>query len=243
PFDTLPGAMQGAPALIAGIEADPLRTTNTAAPEDEGDRTAFEATLAADGALELRMTFSGQGNAGTWLRGMKDYDAQRLRSYLEQLAAYVHPSAVLGEYETTDLADLTQAPEVTLECRIPEYAVTAGDELMLFTLPGLFYTARDVGRPSRQHNLHWEYLACNTASGTIRLPDGFRVYALPQDVDFRSPTVRYAASLREKDSALLFEDRFERNTLEAPADAYADFKASQEIRANIPRQRIILMRE
>ena len=242
-WDALPVAMQGADALIIETGGAGTTTTPRPVPAAELEGTEFEGTLSPDGRLVLAVTYSATGNAAQWFRQMKDMDDQQLRNQLQQIAGAIHPAAVLTDLEQTDLADLTKNPRLTLHCDIPAYATTAGDDLMLFTLPALFYDARAVGRPSREHPLHWSNVAMETASGVIQLPEGFTVYSLPDTVNFDSDTVSYQASLETADGALTFSDRYTLKAPEAPREAYGDFKTCVEQRARLPRQRIILARQ
>ncbi|MBN2309189.1 MAG: DUF3857 domain-containing protein [Candidatus Hydrogenedentes bacterium] len=241
PFAPADGPLQGAKALVIGPGSAGPVATPVAAPEEELDSTRFEAALAADGTLTLEVTYRGEGSAGEWMRNLKDLDKQQLTNRLFQLAGYLHPGAVLADYETTDLADLAITPAITLHCQIPAYATTAGEELMLFTLPSLFYDASDVGRPEREHALFWDRVARESATGTIALPEGFEVYSVPEDVAFDSPTVAYRAAIEQREG-IQFEDVYDLKVNEAPREAYADYKACRELRARLPLQRIILRR-
>jgi hypothetical protein len=242
PCRTLPGPMQDAPALLIQEAGTQLAKTPRARAEDEFHTTRFEATLDRDGSLTLEAAYSGQGNPAMWMRQLKDLDAQELRNELGQAAALLHPAAVLKEYSATHLADLSTPVAITLSCEIPGYAVKAGEDLMLFTLPGLAYDARDVGRPRRTHGLEWDYAERETTHGYIRLPDGFTVYALPEPAALDSPTASYKARPAFRNAAVTFDDAYELKVLSAPRDAYGEYKACRELRARLPLQRIVLKR-
>lgn len=242
-FGTLPGELQGAPALVVTADGGALTRTSLSRPEEELDATRFEAALEADGRLDIVVTYSGQGNSGSWMRGWKDLNEQDLRNIVQQVASGLHPAAVLEDYETTDLADLTVNPALTMHCAIPDYAVKAGDELMLFNLPAVSYDAGQVGRPTREHDLKWGHVGREATEGVIRLPKGFKVHSMPQNAAFDSPTVSYKAKLKKRWGKLKFNDTYDLKVHEAPRDAYGDYKKCLELRAEIPRQRIILTRK
>ncbi len=243
PFETLPGSLQGTCALGFPYGADTPELTQRAKPENERDATRFEAVLNEDGSLALAVTFSATGNAQAGLRGLKDLDEQMLRNRLTQFAAFLHPSAVLEDYEVSDLADLAVPPELTLRCRIPEFAVKAGDDLMMFTLPAVSYSAHMVGRPSRGFPMFWDHASMETTEGTITLPGGYEVYSLPEAETFTSEVAEYRAQLSAKDGAVVFEDMYALKVAEAPASAYPGYKQCLERRAGLARQRIILSRK
>jgi hypothetical protein len=217
--------------------------TQRAEPEDERNSTRFEAVLTEDGSLALSVTYSAVGNGQANYRGLKDLDEQMLRNRLTQFAAFLHPAAVLEDYEVSDLADLTVPPSMTMKVRIPEYAVKAGDDLMMFTLPAVSYSAHQVGRPTREFDLFWERVSMETTEGTITLPEGYTVYSLPESDAFTSDVADYRASLSTKDGAVAFEDAYALKVAEAPASAYPDYKQCLERRAGLARQRIILTRK
>jgi len=239
-FDTLPGDLQGSSALVFFDKGAKLLETPVAKPESELDETHFAGTLREDGGLDLTVTYSGTGNAQAALRTLKDLDEQQLRHQLEGVAARLHPAALLKTYKTSDLADLTVTPSVTLTCMIPGYATKAGEDLMLFNLPAVDYNAGDVGRPTREHVLFWFHAVRAHVAGSIELPKGFTVYARPENVRIKSKTVAYSAKFDVKSDVLRFEDTYDIRTLTALASAYPGYKRAQEARAGLARQRIII---
>ncbi len=240
PFAALPGSMHAAPALVVDAAGGALTLTQQPRSEEEREGVRFEATLEADGTLALDVTFDGSNNVGTWIRAFKDADEQRIANTFQQIAAYLHPAARLTDFETTELADLAVTPAITLRCTIPGYASKAGEALMLFDLPAVKYTAGDVGRPERTHDLFWGHVGREACQGVIHLPEGFQVYSAPEPVVYESPTVTYTASLVVSEGTLNFSDTYDLRVHDAPAEAYAEYKACKELRANLPRQRIIL---
>jgi len=242
PFDVLPGSLQGAHAIVFPYGADSLRLTQRPEPAAERDATRFEAVLSGDGALALTVTYTAAGNGQAGYRSLKDLDEQALRNQLTQFAAYLHPAAVLESYEISDLADVSTPPVLTMRCRIPEYAVKAGDDLMMFTLPAVSYSAHLVGRPAREFGLFWDHVAMETTEGAIALPEGYAVYSLPENVAFESEVADYRARLAANDGTVTFEDAYTLNVDQAPASAYPEYKQCLERRAGLARQRIILTR-
>ena len=256
PYGTLPADIQNSPALvIAHARADsaqPAMVANTqvSSLDQEKVATTFDSTLQPDGTLDLKMCFTGEGNTGAWMRGMKSLDQQQLRNQLQQIASSLHHAAVLKNFTCTDYADLNITPAVTLEMTIPGFAVKAGG-LLLLNVPGVTYDAGDVGRPTREFDLFWSQIVSETTSGIIRLPDGLKPYAIPESVKFNSGPVSYEAALKAAYEAALkpngqtieFADAYQLKVQTAPRDAYADYKKCHEARANLTRQRIILTTE
>jgi hypothetical protein len=241
-FGMLAGDLQHTPALVIAPGNKGPTMTQPGCLEREVAATQFDAALGADGDLDITLTYTAQGNAAAGIRTLKELDEQQLRNQLEQMAGNLHPAAVLKDYKTSDLADLAAPPELRLHCAIPGYAITAGD-LMLFNLPAIAYSAGEVGRPTREHDLFWPQVDRDTTEGAIHLPKGFRVYAAPDHVKFNSAIVAYRAKLKKKGDGILFRGRFDLKVPEAARDAYPQYKRCKEIRAGLARQRVILIRD
>ncbi|HUW61433.1 MAG TPA: DUF3857 domain-containing protein [Candidatus Bathyarchaeia archaeon] len=248
PYGTLPAGIQNSPALvIAPARADsaqPATVANTqiSSLDQEKIATTFDSTLEPDGTLELKVAYTGEGNTGAWMRGMKSLDQQQLRNQLQQIASSLHHAAVLDNFTCTDFTDLKVTPAITLEITIPGFAVKAGD-LLLLNIPGVTYDAGDVGRPTREFDLFWSQIVSETTSGVIRLPDGLKPYAIPDSVKFDSGPASYEATLTPNGQTIEFTDAYQLKVQSAPRDAYADYKKCHEARANLTRQRIILTTE
>ncbi len=242
-FDAFPCDLQGAKALVLFDKGAKTMDTPVAKPVSESDATRFDARLREDGELDLTVTYTATGNAQATMRTFKDLDEEQLRHQLEEVAGRLHPAALLKNFKTSDLADLDVPPSITIACTIPGYATKAGNDLMLFNLPAVDYSAGDVGRPTREHALFWSHTARARVTGVIELPKGFAVYGRPDNVRVKSGAVAYNAKFRVHKGALEFEDAFDIKTLMAPAIAYPDYKRAQETRAGFARQRIILKKE
>ena len=250
PYESLAGDLQGpggdlenAPVLLITPEGAELTHTRAPSLKEDLQTKRFDATLGEDGSLELSVVFSAKGGGGAGFRAMKDLDEQQIRNQMQQLAASIHPGAVMKDYKTSELANLDVTPEVTLRCTIPGYAVKAGDDLMLFNLPLIDYDAGDVGRPTREQPLCWPRVSESVCEGTVTLPKGFKVYALPKGVKCNAPCAHYQAKLKGKRGAIQFRDVSDIKLQDAPREAYAGYKKFKELRANFARQRIILTRE
>lgn len=242
PFDALPPGMHGAPALLIGADGGALRRTPAPPPEAERMATEFTATLDENGALALEITYRGAGNSGAWLRSLKDLDRQQLRNRVELIAADLHPGVILRDFSVSDLPDLAQEPWLRLECAIPEFAVRAGEDLMMFTLPALQYSAHEVGRPDREFDIFLLRPLCEQTAGTVRIPPGFTVHSLPEPVTVEAGPVYYRAQPAVRADTIHFEGVFTLAALEAPREDYPALKAGIEARARLPRRRIILVR-
>jgi len=243
-FGAMPGELYDAPALLMAADTRGLAHTQAAPLEVERDATEFEAALDADGNLEMTLRHASSGDTGGWMRSLKDLDQDALENYLRQIAANLHPAAELTGFTAGDYADLSVAPVLEMKIRVPGYAMKAGDDLLLFHVPGVEYNAADVGRATRLHDLFFEHGVRAVTKGIIRLPKGFKLYSLPEDVSTASEVADYQAHFdKDGKSALRFADEFVLKVPEAPKAAYGAYKAVREQRAHLSRQRVVLMKK
>jgi hypothetical protein len=240
PFEALPSGYYGANALVLE-PVGRLCVIPHAAPDIEASRTEFTATLADDGNLNMTIMFSGNGNAAAWMRGLKNLGQQDLGNRLQQFVASWRPAGTLTNFKHSDLADLRTPPSLTLDVTIPNFATRAGD-LMLMNIPSLNYDAAEVGRPTREHAMWWDYILHESCTGRINLPKGYGIYTLPTLESSDTPVASYKADMRQDGDALLFEDAFALKSTQAPAEQYGQYKTCIETRADATRQRIILKR-
>ncbi len=241
PFGVLPGLLQGGWALPVTADAEPVRIEE-ASLKDEPQTVEFDARLDTEGNLSMTVTLRACGNQAAPFRGLKTLSDQDVRVQLQQLVSDNHPGGILNSYTTTDLADLSVPPVITLECTVPGYGVTAGDDLMMFNVPLTGFSAEEVGRPDRELGLFWNNKMRQRIEGVIHLPAGFRVYSMPQKVAFKSSVADYKVRFKKAASKLEFRQTYDLKVSSAPASAYSDYKQSLELRADLARQRIILMR-
>ena len=241
-FDTIPADFQSAVALPIVSSNPIIRWIEEEKPEKEQVASAVEATLNKAGDLEMTITYTVTGNAEATFRALKDLDDEQFQIQMQQMAGMLHPSALLKSFKKTDLADLNLPPSLTLTCSIPGYATKAGEALMLFNLPGLEYNAGDVGRPDRTQPLFFAHVASEVCHIALHLPEGYGVYALPGNVKTKSPLATYQGRFKKTCNQIIFDDSYQLKTNHAEKEAYPAYKHCHEMRADVARQRIILMK-
>ena len=239
-FDTIPADFQSAYALPITASKANAEWITCEMPEKEKVASNVDAVLSAEGNLEMTVTYTAIGNAEAAFRAMKDLDEDQFRVQMQQMAGTLHPAAILKDYKKTDFADLNVAPSLTLTCSIPGFATKAGDDLMLFNLPGLEYNAGDVGRPDRTLPLFFPHVTSESSHVAVRFPKGYNVYAMPDNIKTKSPLVTYQGRFKKTHDTIEFDDAYRLKANSASKEAYPAYKHCHEMRAEIARQRIIL---
>jgi len=242
PMDTLAADCQGVCALVIDAERAALVQTPLAPAVQESSTRRFDVTIQPDGTFDVRETWRLAGQGAVQMRGLKVMkDAERQR-YFQQQAASISPKSELVSYHLSDLNDLSQPVEVQMHYRLFDYAVRAGDKLMVFHLPGLRYSARSVGKPTRVHALDWTIRAHSANHYTIHLPEGLKVRYLTPDIRLDNRVLAYRATCRRQGNTITFDDELRREPVAAPASDYAEYKAGVEATAKLAKEWIVVER-
>ena len=242
PLDVLASDCRDVWALLLDEKAPALVKTPLPPAEADGTRRSFEVTIQADGTFDVRETVRHDGLAAIGVRGLKVMkDAERERHF-QQAVSQAHTNAELLSYRLSDLNDLSVPVEVALHYRLRDYAVRAGEKLMVFRLPNFKHSSHSVGKATRTHPLDWNARWRTTDHYTLRVPEGLKVSDVPQPVTFDTPLVSYRAQFRVDGSLVIFEDEFQRKSIAAPASEYASYKAFVEARAKLSKEWIVVER-
>lgn len=160
--------------------------------EDNLLSVTSEARLAADGALEGTLAFTGRGSSDGRLRGVvADRPARDLRPFLENWLGALTPRAELVDFAFSDHRDFTRDTTLRLRYRLPGWAEDLGDSLALRS-PGLSLLAangtlwRLASLPAgeaREHPIfYWAAQRVELAE-TLELPRGN--WAAPAAIDLK----------------------------------------------------------
>jgi hypothetical protein len=237
----LPGDLQGAWGLLLGGKRDPVLVQTPVLGESrESKQESVEIRLGPDGSIEVKESVSFCGRRQAGLRGLKDLKPEELRKWVEQVVHEAHPNARLRSYRIEGLDDLTRDIGFSLEYDVEDYALKAGDRFLAFRVPGLKHPAGDVGKPEREHPMFWMERDKQADSVSIRLPEGYRLYHLPEGLSVRSRAGSYRASYAEEEGAVRFEDAFVREATEVLPAEYAEYKSMRESAARFADEWIVL---
>jgi len=242
-FGALDADYQNVRGLIIDRAHPELVTTPLLKAEDEAQRRNVEVTISGDGTFAVRdqTRYTGQTAAG--IRTLKVMRADELEKIFQEAVGRIHPNATLRSYHVSDLDDLSASVEITTEYRIADYALRAGESLMVFQLPDLEYSAYEVGKATRLHPLDWSRRTLETNQYTLALPKGFDVYHLPGDVRYDTSLISYQAHFEQKKGGIRFTDASTRKAIFAPAEDYLLYKKGIEAKAKLAKEWVVLGRK
>lgn len=238
--DVLLSDYQGVHGLLIGQNKTRLIKTPLYPPANEAKAKTFRIALAPDGSLLVARVLSLNGNHERELRQHKDLRPTKMKKLIQSWVNQIHPKATLIDYQLSDLKNMGEPVWLTLKYSIPDYALKAGEELLVFQLPEINYTAQLVGKEQRTFPLDWQTTRQETNQATIIIPAGYKINYLPKNYSAKSSWVSYQAELKSKGQKIFFNDRFSREVIFLLPDQYADFKKCLETRARFAKEWIVL---
>jgi hypothetical protein len=237
-FGNLPADYQQTRGLL--IDGSRSRLVDVRCPEPQLLANRYEMSLAVDGGMSVEKSAALHGDHAIALRELKDRKPEEMKRHFEEMVAEVHPNAVLSRYEVSDLKDLCQPVTARIRYRIPGYALRGGEDLLVFQVPEIDYSAYSVGRAQREHPLDWGKPRVTRHQAVIRLPAGYRIYYLPEGVSIDAAPIRYRARFKAAEGTIEFRDEYRREAPVLPARRYADYKRCLETMAGLAKERIVL---
>jgi hypothetical protein len=128
--------------LMGLPEGADLATTPLSAPENHYLKITINSTLAADGALTGNLSLTAEGQTDASLRGLfRNSNKTQWFQIVEKELLKISPLAVVTSVEYGDPINYMTGPiQISLNFKIPEYAVISGDKMMVtpLTATGIF---------------------------------------------------------------------------------------------------------
>jgi hypothetical protein len=130
-----------------------------------------------------------------------------------------------------------------LDLNISHYAAVTGKRL--FITPNVITRTHTKVKAEevRKYNINFNYEYKDVDTAIIKLPAGFKVEAMPQDVEIASAFGKYKCQTRIIGDEIIYYRSFEKKSGEFPASAYADLVAFYDKVYKGDRSRVVLVKE
>ncbi len=231
--------LQGVKAFLVLGEGAALFDNPDHTSGQEGGDISAKYTLDKDGNLSGSYTSRLSGSYQSGMRGYKNYKKEDLDRDMEKYVHSIHPTARLKSYRLENLGDLSKNLDFGLAFEAPGYAMKAG-RYMILKVPGLDYSAADAAQTERELPLFWSSRSHDSRTLTIKMPEGYRLYHAPGNMDINLVGQSYKAGFKAAAGTLTFtEDLRMENTWVEPAD-YPKYKAFKEALAQFSENWIVL---
>lgn len=238
-YTELYSPLQGVRAFKVLGEGEALFTNPDHSAAQEAETITADYSLDQDGNLAGTYASAMMGENQASMRGFKDYKKEDLDRDMQKYVQSIHPQARLKDYKMENLSDLSKDLRFSISLEAAGYAMKAG-RFMILKVPGLEYSASDAAQTERELPLFWYSRSMNTRSLRLKLPQGYRLYYAPKDLDIRRAGQSYKAAFKSSPGLLTFDEEFKLdNTWVAQAD-YGQYKAFKEALAQFSESWIVL---
>lgn len=236
----LPGVLQDVSGLRLSDDQMLLYVTPLLERERESAHSRSRLKVSPDGSVAMSTEMHFEGKEQAAIRGLKHVKKAELDRIIEQIVHRIHPNAKAGSYEIANLSDLSKDIVFKLAFTIDDYALRAGEKLLVLRIPGLEHPARDVGKPKRELPLFWRERSLQSNQVTIEIPKGYSVHYLPERVELVDDAASYRARYLRKAGSVVFEELADRGAVGLPTEGYPAYKALRERMAKYAQEWIVL---
>ncbi len=235
--------------LLTAAGADLVRQPHSPASRSQG-RVQAVSRLGADLGLQSRVHIGGTGYYDFLLRRLARQELGiRYAQLWQRLAAAFHPGARVQGLQLGSPADLARPYEISFDLVDPAYAMGAG-RFVLFQMPlsTNFFEVYSLGLPrlaepeSRRYPLSLFSTIEALQEERLSLPDGFRVLAVPDPVEFEAGPLRLLLSTRQEGGQLIFRSDFRCETSILAPQAYPDLRKLVQAWGQSRRSMVVLER-
>lgn len=211
-------------------------------PEAEGYADRVKISLSGDYALSASESCEFFGARAMDIRSKKAMNKAELDKEVERQVSGIHPNARVKNYKYENLQELSRKPAFSCEYQIGNYALHAG-KFMVFRLPGLDYSASSVGKTDREYPFYWNSCERDAQEFEIKLPEGYKIYYMPEPINAKAGPVAYKASFTEKGGVIVFSDEMVKNGELLDVKDYKDYKSLMEKRAKLGQEYIVIEKQ
>jgi len=241
-FGQVPSEYQGTRAMLVSKTDSRLIDIPLNDADEEMVAYSYQMNVTPTGDLTVTATETPKGNYEMGYRAAwKDLKDDELRQHFEVALTDLHATARLHDYAIENLHNLDGPLTFSQTYTLDDYAM-GDDDLLVFRLPEIDYSAGSVGKPQRVFPLRWTRRSKSMVDLTLTIPDGYGVYYAGKDFQAESKPATFMAQFAVDGRKIRYRDEFLQREVEAPIEAYQDYKACLETMARVPKEWIVLER-
>ncbi len=185
-----------------------------------------------DGSVIGNSKLITSGSYSLGYRGLKFTKPIRRKYMLQGIVNSMYPGGKLIDYSITGLLDNNQPVSINMSYSGPSYLKSAGD-LKLFQLPGVGRGASLVSREKRIYPIQFGSTSWTETRVNIKLPAGYKVRYLPEEIKLELPYASYWSFYKEKDGNIEY---FERNIIKDTNIGVSDYLIYKAYREQIAQE-------
>ncbi len=220
-----------------------IRTIDVPPPDWNWNDYDIEVELDEKGAAKVHVLAKYQGDYEAGVRAYWRSVPETERPLrFQQYVARIAPGAKLLSWNMPDVDDLTKqlAMEYTY---LAEGFWTEAGPVRILEVPGLSYDFSEVGLTERRYDLEYDTTKKTSHRVTFKLPEGYKVKAVPAALAQETPYAAYKGTYEEQNGTIVFTADLERRARVVPAKDYAGYRSFCQSVAKFAEQKMFLLRQ
>jgi len=243
PMGVLPEGVHGEEAVV--FSGGGLEFVHLEPPSSRSEEITCSLTgeIGKDGDLEAEIHYTYRGTNQEDIRRYGDMSGDEIEWELVELISDIHPNTELRGWQLNGLNSLDSVVELVIDFESKSYAFKAGNELMVFGIPGVTYSTWGAGTQSRQWPVWFDSPYRGKHRIELRLPRGYELYYLPESLYVSSDSISYRARFESDKRKLVFSDDYDRQGLSFEPSEYTIFKDCRRAQGLVDDISIVLRRK
>lgn len=242
-IEAMPGMDRGAKVLVVRPDGGEIMDVPWNRPEDNGVDQDFTATVNPDGSgtVDVKMVF--KGDVAVQIRNAFAVEGQRALR-LNMLLGRIFGKATLKEFSFSDLTDLSTIDvTLTMTVEVPKLAEKSSRGLELKLGFDQMNLSSLVASAERKWDVVLGTVSSQVATGTYRIPEGFKIVSRPEDASSDHPWGAASLTVEAEDGVVRFARKLVFKAPRVPAgdyDALREFAAAVDLAA---REKVVIASE
>ncbi len=232
--DLLPGYYSKKGYLVLSKEGRDLKYFPVIPPDKNLGTIDIQSKIDGDGNLRSTVTITGDGLYDEVLRQLGQYlEKEDQKRFFRQLITQIDPNAVLvdGSIEPQPASELGIPAKITIKYKVPEYAVVAGDFLLL-SIPAATHIfdvlANVLGEYTKLQNRHYPVRFMYTfgvdVNEKIELAQEYEPKSIPQETKIQNKYLAYNMNYDFEGKIVDFKYTLRLNDIDIPLKDYDAFR-------------------
>jgi len=245
---------QGRMGLVVEEEGGTICELPYQGPDKDYRKEKIKVKMNKKGEVEVTHRVELGGNFGVGVRTIRYLKEEELRKWFEMQVGNIHPGGKLLSFKTSDLENLDITPWWEVCYRIKDFSIKVGEKYLICELPGIRYSAENVGRKERNYPMDFGMKSKREVEVEIELPKEYKVYYLPENYLHTKGVTYYEAKYEKKEphfigkllgkgEKILFKDKLVYTKAKGKKEEYKEYKKCMEERAVLSEKKIVLVKE
>ncbi len=237
-FDYLPWNDQDCRVMVMYGDGAVMEKTPLQAPKEARMVKSIELEMFADKTVKGKFKLSAYGEHAIGYRGLKYSKPKKRKDYFQSIVASMYPGGKLTNYTVSDLEDLNNPVQITLEYVAPDGFKKAGP-LGIFKMPLSRISAGIVSLDKRKYDLLLSGTSSQVLKVSVKVPEEYKVRFLPKGLNYNDKFGSTVAQYSKRGKYIFYTSKSSLNKINIPQKEYQEYKKRQEKRAKESDQPVI----